>query len=213
MTLAPIYRKRIIQLLWMMLCLTGLLALRVFDPGVFATLRGAGFDSLQRMFPRVMEQPQPVRIVDIDEASLKALGQWPWSRLTMAKLVTELSDMGAAVIAFDIVFPEPDRLSPRRVLNDPTLLAKLEPALNFADLPDSDVELARAMTGRPVVTGFASAVGTFDKRNLVIKAGFAQTGAPALLAPQGLGRVTSNLSIFDAAAAGVGGFNIDMAKD
>jgi adenylate cyclase len=213
MTLVPAHRKRIIQFLWMVLCLAGLLALRVFDPGVFGTLRGAGFDSLQRLFPRVMEQPQPVRIVDIDEASLKALGQWPWSRLTMAKLVNELAGMGAAVIAFDIVFPEPDRLSPRRLVDDPALLAKLGPTLNIADFPDSDLEFARALTGRPVVMGFASSIGAFDKRNLVIKAGFAQTGAPALLAPQGLGRVTSNLPSFDTAAAGVGGFNIDLAQE
>jgi adenylate cyclase len=213
MSLAPATRKRLIQFSWMMVCLAGLVALRVFDPGFFGTLRGAGFDTLQRLFPRQMEQPQPVRIVDIDEASLKALGQWPWSRMTLARLVTELSDMGAAVIAFDIVFPEPDRLSPRRILDDPAVAASLGSAVTVANLPDSDVVFAAALAGRPVVMGFASSPGKFVKGSLVVKAGFAQTGAPAPFAPPGLGRVTANLTAFDSAAAGVGGFNLDLAGE
>lgn len=213
MSLMPATRKRLIQFSWMMVCLAGLVALRVFDPGFFGTLRGAGFDTLQRMFPRQMEQPQPVRIVDIDEASLKALGQWPWSRMTLAKLVTELTDMGAAVVAFDVVFPEPDRLSPRRILDDPAVAASLGSGITVANLPDSDAVFAAALAGRPVVMGFASSPGKFVKGSLVIKAGFAQTGAPAPFAPPGLERVTANLPAFDAAAAGVGGFNLNLAGE
>jgi adenylate cyclase len=213
MTFTPATRKRLIQFLWMMVCLFGLVALRVFDPGFFGTLRGAGFDTLQRAYPRVMEQPQPVRIVDVDEASLKALGQWPWSRITLAKLVTELTDMGAAVIAFDMVFPEPDRLSPRRILDDPAVAAILGSTVTMSNLPDSDAVFAAALAGRPVVMGFVSSPGKFVKGSLVIKAGFAQTGAPASLAPPPLERIIANLPAFDAAAAGVGGFNIDLDSE
>ena len=124
------FRKRVVQFSWVTLWLLAILALRVFDPGVFAGLRGSGFDQLQRLFPRQLEQPVPVRIVDIDEASLKAYGQWPWSRITLAKLVDQLTGMGAAAVAFDIVFPEPDRLSPRRVMQDPSLTGTL-PAKPF----------------------------------------------------------------------------------
>lgn len=207
------FRKRGIQFIWVTLWLFALLALRVFDPGVFATLRGSGFDQLQRLFPRQLEQPVPVRIVDIDEASLKALGQWPWSRITLAKLVDELGSMGAAAIAFDIVFPEPDRLSPRRIMQDPSLTGTLPTTLDASTLPDSDAIFAASLSGKPVVMGFASTPGVKGLTPLVIKSGFAQTGAPATAAPPMLGRITANLPIFDTAAAGVGGFNIDLAGE
>ena len=93
--------------------LIGLTLLRGYDPPLLQYLRNAGFDQLQRVWPRE-KVDLPVRIVDIDEASLARLGQWPWSRKQLAQLVDELGTLGAAAIAFDIVFPEPDRLSPSR---------------------------------------------------------------------------------------------------
>jgi adenylate cyclase len=211
--MTPVTSKRLIQFTWVTLCLLALLALRAFDPGVISALRGSGFDQLQRLFPRRMEQPVPVRIVDIDESSLKALGQWPWSRTTMAKLVDELSSLGAAAIAFDIVFPEPDRLSPRQIMRDPALVGTLPPTFDVNTLPDSDAAFAAALSGKPVVTAFASTAGLATSTPLVIKSGFAQTGAPAILAPPLLGRITANLPILDTAAAGVGGINIDLAGE
>ncbi len=56
------------------------------------------------------EAGAPVAVVDIDEASIAELGQWPWPRTTLAQLVDRLGQAGAATIAFDIVFPEPDRI-------------------------------------------------------------------------------------------------------
>jgi CHASE2 domain-containing sensor protein len=63
--------NRSLQFVSIAIVVLALLALRVFDPGIFATLRGSGFDMLQRLYPRQMDEPQPVRIVDIDEASLR----------------------------------------------------------------------------------------------------------------------------------------------
>ena len=59
----------------------------------------------------------PVRIVDIDEDSLKQVGQWPWPRTLLAELVDRLAANGAATIGLDLVFPEPDRLSPANALH------------------------------------------------------------------------------------------------
>jgi adenylate cyclase len=50
-----------------------------------------------------------VVIVDIDERSLASYGQWPWARDVIARLVARLRDARAAVVALDIMFPEPDR--------------------------------------------------------------------------------------------------------
>ncbi len=47
-----------------------------------------------------------VVLVDIDEASLRELGAWPWSRNTMAELASRLNDAGARVQAYDITFAD-----------------------------------------------------------------------------------------------------------
>jgi len=70
----------------------------------------------QQIQPRAATA-QPVVIVDIDERSLAVHGQWPWARTLMADLTAKLFSAGAATVGFDIVFAEPDRLSPGRVAN------------------------------------------------------------------------------------------------
>jgi adenylate cyclase len=91
------------------LLLFALLPLRLTDP--LQELRVRTFDFFQVLRPRPQEI-RPVIIVDIDEASLKAIGQWPWPRTTVADLITQISQLGAVAIGFDIIFPEPDRMSP-----------------------------------------------------------------------------------------------------
>jgi adenylate cyclase len=54
-------------------------------------------------------------IVGVDETSLAAFGQWPWPRYRLAALVERLQQLGAQVIAIDILMPEPDRSSPEVV--------------------------------------------------------------------------------------------------
>ena len=66
-----------------------------------------------------------MRIVDIDEAALAEFGQWPWPRTIVARLVDKLTEKGAAVIAFDVVFAEPDRSSISRMVRD--LVADADP--------------------------------------------------------------------------------------
>jgi serine phosphatase RsbU (regulator of sigma subunit)/CHASE2 domain-containing sensor protein len=55
-----------------------------------------------------------VQIVGIDERSLARFGGWPWSRFDMAALVGEIQKRGATAIGFDLLFPEPDRLTPQQ---------------------------------------------------------------------------------------------------
>src|SRR5665213_3773321 len=91
--------------------LAGLAALRIADPAPVQELRVRVFDSFQRIEPRV-KTARPVTIVDIDERSLAKLGQWPWPRTRIADMVAHLTRLGAVVIAFDVIFSEPDRLNP-----------------------------------------------------------------------------------------------------
>ncbi|MDA1000237.1 MAG: CHASE2 domain-containing protein, partial [bacterium] len=50
----------------------------------------------------------PISLVLVDDKSIRALGRWPWSRERFAQLVRRLRAAGAKVIAFDILFLEPD---------------------------------------------------------------------------------------------------------
>ena len=129
--------------------LLGLLALRTFDPVFVSTIRNQVFDVYQRVHNRPYA-PLPVAIVDIDEESLAAYGQWPWPRTRLAELVKRLTQNGAVVIGFDIVFAEPDRLSPKWVAKDNATLPEVARAALQA-LPDNEAVFGEAMAASRVV--------------------------------------------------------------
>src|SRR5271163_696231 len=85
------------------------------EPVLLAEFRLHVFDEFLRLKPRAYE-PTPVRIVDIDDDSLERFGQWPWPRTLLAKLVSRLDELGAAAIAFDILFVDADRTTPSRII-------------------------------------------------------------------------------------------------
>jgi adenylate cyclase len=128
--------------------------LRALDPGPVESLRLATFDEFQRLKPAVWEDAG-VRIVDVDDESLARVGQFPWPRTKIAELLLRLGEAGAAAIAFDIVFAEPDRTSPRKVVADWGALAG-DPTIGelAARLPDNDDVLADALRRVPSAVGF-----------------------------------------------------------
>lgn len=198
--------------------LTGLVlatavAIRLFDPAFIVAVRELAFDVYQRARP-AEHANAPVRVVDIDEASLAALGQWPWPRTRLAGLMQALTDLGAAVVAFDIVFAEADRASPTRLPDlmggdDPALRSRLEQAV--AGLPDNDARFAEALAAGPSVLGFAVTGGATSAKP-PRKAGFAYAGAdPAGIIPAFAGTAVP-LPPLAEAAAGIGGLSLS-AKD
>ncbi|MDJ0896115.1 MAG: adenylate/guanylate cyclase domain-containing protein, partial [Alphaproteobacteria bacterium] len=93
-------------------------ALRLLNPWPVELLQFRVFDLYQQIMPRPQDPlASPVVIVDIDEESLTQYGQWPWARTVIANLIAGVANAGAAVIGFDIVFAEADRLSPNEVAN------------------------------------------------------------------------------------------------
>ena len=66
-----------------------LLAFRIWDPYPLEELRLRSFDLYQNISPRELPV-RPVVIVDIDEESMTAYGQWPWPRTVLAELLTRL---------------------------------------------------------------------------------------------------------------------------
>ncbi len=136
--------------------LAGFLFLYTVDPYPVEFLRLKTFDFYQQLKPREIPPPEgkPVTIIDLDEKSLAEIGQWPWPRTTIAKLVTNLMQMGAALVAFDIVFAEPDRMNPNMIADTIAGLDE-ETAAKLRALPSNDEILARVVKKSRVVLGQA----------------------------------------------------------
>jgi adenylate cyclase len=192
--------------------LVGLAVLRIADPAPIEELRVRTFDTFQLVDSRV-KTAKPVAIVDIDEKSLAKLGQWPWPRTRIADLVTNLTRLGAVVIAFDIVFAEPDRLNPG-VAADTIRNLDDETRAKLRALPSNDQVFADAMRRSRVVmgeSGLPYVLSEFD--NTLPLTGLAMLGEapqPFLLNFPGLLR---NVDVLEKAAAGRGLFTIKTERD
>ncbi|RYE48634.1 MAG: adenylate/guanylate cyclase domain-containing protein [Hyphomicrobiales bacterium] len=139
--------RRLLPILAGLVIVVLLTLLRIADPFPVQVLREIAFDFYQRLHPR----PQgefPVRVIDIDEAALAEFGQWPWPRDRLAAVTDRLTELGAAAIGFDVLFPEADRMSPSRI-------AAGLPGVDAATLPDYDAIFAAALSRSPSILGFS----------------------------------------------------------
>ena len=199
-----------------LLCLAlliGFAALRVADPAPVEEIRVRTFDFFQRVEPRQKTAAKPVTIVDIDDKSLEKFGQWPWPRTRIADLITELTRLGAVVIAFDAVFSEPDRLNPADAADtfrnlDEDTRAKLRA------LPSNDEIFAEAIRNSRVVlgeSGAAEELAALDKTLPVT--GLAMLGEEPQRFMFEFPGLLRNTKVLEHAAAGRGLFTIKPERD
>ena len=196
-----------------LLLLVAALAVNAANPPFMRQLTSFTFDSLQRLKPRTYDPQIPVRVVDIDDASLEKLGQFPWPRTTMAEIFVRLTNAGAAAIVFDGVLAEPDRTSPAAVAREiPTIAADPELKAKLSGLPDNDAVLAEVLAQTSVVLGY-SPTDVARGREPVRKAGIAFAGDdPRLFLRPWPGAIT-NLEILEKATAGVGSITTEFGSD
>jgi adenylate cyclase len=194
--------------------LLALVTLRVADPGPIETLRLKTFDLFQRWSP--LERPeQPVVIVDIDEVSLKLLGQWPWPRHYIAKLVADLTNAGARAIGFDMFFAEPDPTSGSNFVDRAYGLTD-ELRAQIQRLPSTDELFADVMRqSKIVVLGQGADVGSAPTEavrppRITPVAEFNGNPRPFLL---GFGYLIRNIPVLESAAAGIGMFVLRPDRD
>ncbi len=164
-----------------------------------------------------------VAILDIDEASLKSVGRWPWSRDTMTQLVNRLFDhYGVAAVGFDVVFAEPDtssgldtlrQLAQRDLAGSRDFQAALR---QLAPRLDYDARFAAALAERPVSLGYYFIpAGYGDAKSGMLPPPSLPAGAfaplqPGVPPPTGYG---ANLAGFQRAAQGAGFFNMRADAD
>src|SRR5215467_5617743 len=202
---------RLIYIPFIFALIGGAVLLRYADPFFVRALRLIAFDNLQRLDPAPYDPNLPVRIVDIDEKSLSLIGQWPWPRTTVRDLLMELTSKGAAAVAFDVLFAEPDRTSLEAVVKQLPASEAAAITSAMAGRPTNDDIFAAALKDSPSVLSVV--LGDSGDTTVQSKAGFAIAGddpRPFLLGFKGVSR---NLEKFDDAARGLGAFNWVADRD
>lgn len=212
------------------LMLLASLGLRLENPQFLQVFQLKLFDLYNQLHPREY-QPVPVATLDLDDETLSRSGlQWPWPRSKLADMLARLFNAGAKVVAFDVVFAEPDRTSPRQALsiwlNQPALdMDKLSPAARafskpiIDSIPDHDEAFANiigqirdAAKDHGVVAGIVL-TNELSKNLPAVKAGYAINGDdPLPFLNNFLGSVV-NLPAIEAAASGIGSFNLSPESD
>ncbi|HEY8594900.1 MAG TPA: adenylate/guanylate cyclase domain-containing protein [Devosiaceae bacterium] len=200
------WKRRVVPAIFGLAIVAALFSLRLADPYPVQAMRDITFDNFQRLSPRP-DGDFPVRVVDVDEASLAQIGQWPWPRKILAELVDRLTQMGAAVIVFDMLFPEPDRMSPNRIISslDSDVAARVKAA--GGDVEDYDKVFAAAIARSRTVLGFGVTPQPGPLPNKA-KSGFAIVGPdPTPAVPTMPGAVVSLPELMDA-ATGMGSISL-----
>ena len=184
-----------------MLAIAAVLAVAANAPRTAERLNTLVFDSYQQLKPRRWAGA-PVLILDIDEASLDKVGQWPWPRDLLGEITARLTDLGAAAVVFDVLFSEPDRTSPARVLERMRERGATVEVSGLAR-PDNDAAFAEAIARSNVVTSMV-----FDdnarSRPPPPKAAKAFGGTDPTAILRDWTRAVANLAVIDEAAAGTG---------
>ena len=144
--------------------------LGVFRPTFLVRLDDSVYDILLRS-TRTKGPGQNVAIVDVDDRSLSTIGQWPWRRDVVGRLITRLRNAGASAIAVDIIFAESDRYGRPGDSGGPS-------TGDMATMPDA--ALAGALREGRVILGYGL---TFDAAPRVQSACVLQPISIAIVQP------------------------------
>lgn len=181
------------------------------DIGPFDAVRTSLFEAYSWDLKRPAQTDATVVVIDVDDASIANIGQWPWPRGRLAEMVSMARNAGAAAIAFDMAFPERDRLSPdglaRFIQNyDPRIAAAVR------TLPDSDAAFAAALGQGGSVLGAVARDGPADGPTLG-PSRFVIGGKMAGMSALKFNGAIANLPALARAADGVGVTNAPPGED
>ena len=135
-------------------------SVRIVDPQIVEVMRLKYFDQLQKKYPRSTDGQTYSVIVDIDEASLREIGQWPWPRTVLAELFQKSKESGMLVLGLDVLFAEKDRTSPSLIAKD---LEKRNPKIAeiLKELPSNETIARESMKSFPTSDGFDELTNVF----------------------------------------------------
>ena len=179
---------------------------KFFDPTFVKKISNINYDAYQSFFQTEFTQ-KDIRIIDLDDRSLKEVGQFPWRRDKLAKLLDNLSYAEPKVVAFDIFFSEPDRENPTKILN--------ELSMSTENVIDSDKIFAKSIENNNVVLPIVglSKKNNNDELNKNLKARFILKGNPAQDYLYNFSSGLSSLDEFNNEAKGIGSISILDSED
>ena len=179
-------------------------AIPVIDPfNVFTSLRNSAFDTFQIISPRQSQTKDNILILDIDEKSLSEIGQWPWSRSVLSKLVNQ-TNLSAA-LAFDIVFAEADRTGSKELMN--LYKNNNDFVKSLKGLPDNDDLFANSIKDHGTVVLGAIPSNSL-KNNFQMRFGLIQQGDDPKKFLREYKGIQTNLKILNSSSAGIGSMSI-----
>jgi len=135
---------KIFTSIWMVIVFAVVLTgVRINNSDTVKTVRYQTWDHFQQIQPR-QEVSDTILVVDITEEDLKKYGQWPWPRHTMAAFHATLTDAGAILVNYNILFADPDRMSGTEYLKSMPMDNELREQLGKV-LPDTDAIFSYVM--------------------------------------------------------------------
>jgi adenylate cyclase len=193
-------------------------AICLWPPPLVVFLEGKVYDTFLRSAPRHPPSSSVV-VADIDEATLARMGQWPWPRYRVARLLDKIREAGASATALDMVFAEADRTSLGSLSGE--IRRDLGVNVPVAGLPkealDTDRALAAALAAGPFVLGyqfdFQAARGpscVLHPLPAIVRSGGGPDVEAELFTARG---VICNLPILANAAGASGFFNVTPDTD
>jgi adenylate cyclase len=168
--------KKILLSPWTaLLTLVLIVGIRIADPAFVESVRLRYFDTL---ITAKAPTENNIVTVNIDEAALDKLGQWPLPRARYAEIVQDLYQRGAGLVVLNVLMPEADRTG-------------------------GDNRLAQAMQQYPVIL---SSVGAEKNKNTAQKFGLVVIGPYDAPIPTYSG-IIANVPPLEKSAVGVGTTN------
>ena len=165
--------------IWACLAVFALLVgVRIIDPEPVERIRLISFDSKITSIPE--KESDQIVLINIGEKSLEKYGQWPWPRQYFAQMISDLRNANAGMIAFTVMYPEPDRFGGDEV---------------FASwIKDNGIILSQTPSarGRSDVAPYVgvATLGEGDPYNFVYEYEGLVTNIPELV-PEGMGMINA----------------------
>ena len=112
-------------------------------------------DFLSQSFPYEKYYPNNsagLILIAIDDDSLSKLGQWPWPRQVIAKIIDNAKKSSIAAIGIDVLFLEEDRYSPNQLASNLHIPVSTLKSLGFES---GDIKLDEVLAKSPAVIAFS----------------------------------------------------------
>jgi len=172
--------KKILLSPWLaLLTLSLLIAIRVYDPAFVESVRLRYFDTLITSKSHTVSKQ--VHVVNIDDASIERLGQFPFPRSQYANIIEDLYHRNAGLVVFNIFMPDADRFG-------------------------RDANMADSLARHPVVLPQVAAPE--KQKAQAFRPGVSEIGSPAHNFTVDYPGIQPNIQLFNTSAAGIGVVNV-----